>query len=346
MVSDATPPSIEDGELPDPIKDEILDFFDWFSEKTDSTDTLEDYSAYVKGFYTKTHARTGIEEPVQLETDQDLNQVKSQMKRYIGSRATEYGLRKYLEYLQNMRGMQETRHAKLLDDMLQGVGKKNQNRSRKEKIGAKVRSREKVETIIETAPDHTTTLDEDELQLFLRVMYETAGRVGDVQRLLWGDVDKENLHGNELDENEIVIDAQRSKSKESGSVRLSDGTLQRLQEHRERDDIDDGPDQFVFFQDRESRDKNYRRIRRAFRGAGKEAGIPVKNDTDFGTHNFRHSRLTHLGRQMLEDEERDLDYSTVRERLRSYARHIRAEDTEVYIDLLKEKYQIDISKYD
>jgi integrase len=346
MATEATPPSIEDGEVPHSIEQEILDFYDWFSDKTDSTDTLEDYTAYVKGFYVKTHGRTGIEHPVQLETDQDLNQVKSQMKRYIGSRATEYGLRKYLDYLQDMRGIQETRNAKLLDDMLQGVGKKNQNRSRKEKIGAKVRSREKIETIIETAPDHTNTLDEDELELFLRVMYETAGRVGDVQRLLWGDVDRENLHGNELDQNEIVIDAQRSKSKESGSVRLSDETMQRLREHRKKDEIDDGPDQFVFFQDRESKDKNYRRIRRSFRSGGKEAGIPINSDEDFGTHNFRHSRLTHLGRQMLEDEERDLNYSTVRERLRSYGRHKNVDDTEVYIELLKEKYQIDISKYD
>jgi len=331
--------------LPRELKQEIVDFHDWFKDRTDSDKTLEDYTAYVKGFYRSIYKRKGQDQPIEIDSNSKLSEAETDMKQYVGSRATEYGIRKYLNYLEDVRGIAETRNAQLLDNMLQGYGKREDNRSRKEKIGSKVRSRDKIETIIETAPDHTNTLDEDELQLFLRVMYETAGRVGDIQRLLWGDVVQEELHGSELEDQQIVINAQRSKSEESGSVTLSDETFEALMEHRSQDGVDDDPDEFVFFQDRNSRMQNYHRIRRSVRAGGKEAGIPVENDDDFGTHNFRHSRLTHLGRQMLEDDERDLEYSAVKERLRTYARHKNASDTETYIEILKERFQIDVSKY-
>mgnify|MGYP006266732861 CR=1 FL=1 len=335
--------------IPKPLTKEIEAFNDWLSEKTDSDKTLEDYTTYVRGFYTQSHERTGRKRPLELFTDKQVDEAKEEMRIYIGSRATEYGLKKYLSYLSNTRNTKEGRRAKYLKDEINELGKQKDNRSSLDKVGAKVRSESVIKDVIKYAPDRTNSLPAEELKYFLKLMYESAGRVGDVQRLEWRDIDRKGFRGQDLEKTEFVVKSDRSKSAEDGKVRMSESTLQWLQNHREKEDVDDSPTDSIFFQNSDTRKQNYRRIRRAVIGAGVDAGIIGKRDEatqeDWGTHNFRHSRLTHLGIEMLEDDERDLSKPEVKERLRKYGRHKNLEDTEVYIKIIDQRYQIDISKY-
>lgn len=328
-------------------------FREWLSEQTNSEKTYHDYLSYVKGMYVKGSADYGIDRPLTLTDEEEFNIADELMSDYIGSQATEYGVRKYLEYLIEERDYEEKKNARLLKEQLKGKGDKGKSRSRKDKIGSKVRSKAKVRTIYRQAPEHTATLRKDELYLFLRLMYDTAARVGDVQRLKWRDYDGDYMGKSLKDKpKRMKIEAARSKSEETGVAHLKPKTAELLKEHREfvqnSDDYSDDPGKYIFFQNRNTRKRNYRRIRRAFRAGGKDAGIPLEGkekDEDFGTHNFRHSRLTHLGRAMLEDDDKDYSYSEVRERLRRYARHQDPSTTEVYIEILKEDYGIDIAEY-
>jgi integrase len=117
---------------------------------------------------------------------------------------------------------------------------------------------------------------------------------------------------------------------------------------RSRGGADTDPTAQVFFQERErgpwptSDDKRYYdRILSAMQTAAhRYSGL---GETEVGTHDFRHSRLVHLGEKMLDDGH---SYPEVRERLQKYGRHHDQDTTEIYIGILKNRDTIDLRKYD
>jgi len=353
------PSELKDRKLPENILDELTSFNRWL-EKKKKNKTRSDYLTYVAGFYAyskEEHDRIRVvdfntEEPEEDSPyeNSEYDRTKDHMMDYIHerSKAVEYGLKAYLDFITKDRVRDQAREATFLRDEIHGEGDTTIERTREDKIGEKVRSKNTVEKVVSYAPTHTKSMEKDQLSLFLQVMYDTAGRVRDILKLQWRDVDKDRFKDQELGENQIFISADRSKSRNSGIVNLRSDTKKRLEEYRGRKDIDDSPNKQVFFQDREpgpwpteQGKRYYDRILRAMKTAAyKHAGLGKK---EMGTHDFRHSRLVHYGRAMIDDGH---TYATAKERLQDYGRHDDMETTEIYIEILKEPEKIDLTKYD
>jgi integrase len=228
-----------------------------------------------------------------------------------------YGLNKYLFFLDtdanSIEGRSKINFLRTTLDRLEFDDDPDTN------VGEKVIRLSRVKTICSAAE-----AKDSELGLFLKMMYETGTRASGMKLLLWKDVHREAWQGEPLAETDIFIDHRRSKSKNDGVVTVSDATYQRLEQvHAERDPA---PEDLVFFPDLK-RDSVYKKVWRFF----------DQNFAEETPHYFRHSRLTHLAMQMYEED--DLNYATIKERLRNYARHESAETTELYIELAKQKIQ-------
>lgn len=328
-------------ELNESVLDELEDFKEYLEENHESDKTITDYFNYVKRFYAysyKHHDRFDIIDISSGENeDERLDDINNQMVGYIGSKATEYGLKKYLDFKANRGSKDETRNVEYIRSQIHNTGDSTENRSREDKIKDKIHREKDLIKVIESADEKTEILDGDELKLFLRVMYETAGRFSDIARLEWQDYEREVWAGEDLDENEIFISADRSKSKNSGTVKITDRTRKRVDAFK--DDSVNG-DERMFFSEQEDLKKLYYRVAPALKRSAADKGVDLK-----GTHDLRHSRLVKIGKNMAQDEEKDLDYSQIKSRLQSYARHGDEETTEIYIGVLKQRYQIDISEY-
>lgn len=332
------------------IRDELIGFNQWLDKKKKNK-TRSDYLIYTAGYYQYAYEEHSRITPIDLSDGNiALDDIKHEMTEYIRehSKAVEYGLKSYLDYIQEEKGSEEARQAMFLRDQISGVGDQTKERTKEDKIGEKVRSRNTVDTVIEKAPEYSRTLDADEFQLFLRLMYDTAGRVRDILKLQWRDVDRDGFKNQSIDEDQIFISAERSKSKNSGIVNLRNRTLELLNAYRDQTNVDTDPTAQVFFQDRDrgpwptDDDKRYYdRILSAMQTAAhRYSGL---GKTEIGTHDFRHSRLVHLGAKMLDDSH---SYPEVRERLQKYGRHDDQETTEIYIGILKNRDTIDLRKYD
>jgi len=224
------------------------------------------------------------------------------------------GLRKYLEY----RGfkattIEEQRTAQFLREK---VGRINIAESPRD-VETKVLPADKIGEVCREAEG----IDE-EFALMLRMMYETAARFSGVNNLLWKDVWRDQYAGEELDAHQVFISRDRSKGKIDGVVEISDHTRHRLQELA--DERDPGQDDLVFLPDLK-RGSTYQKAWRHFE----------QYADNVVTHSFRHSRLTHLGLEMYDQEE--LEYGEIKERLREYGRHKSADTTEIYIEIVKKK---------
>jgi len=335
MKSDQTKDELQ---LPAKIRNEIQSFHD--SIEGDLSDkTVEDYTIYIKGFYKDRLNTTGVDTGIiRLSGEAEFMEARKAMKEFIDSRATEYGLKKYCEFLDDRAdSYEEVINAHRLKDEIHGTGKKSQQQSKKSKVKKKILPFDKVKKIVQNAPNHTETLPPTELELFLQVMYETAGRVGDILQLQWHDIGREELGAKDLDETELVIAAERSKSKNDGVVEIESSTLDRVQRHKQQRGSP-GSGERVFFADEPDLKKLYNRIAYAFNTA-------AEDDADHPhatTHWFRHSRLTHLGQKMLADGK---SYPEVKERLRKYGRHDSSDVTETYIEVLKDKDTGSIQEY-
>lgn len=353
------PKELEHRKLPENILSELTDFNNWLKRKKKNK-TRSDYLTYVAGFYTYSKEEFDRIRVIDFSTEDppeeshreitEYDRAKKHMSRYIQerSKAVEYGLKSYLDFIEENSERDRAREAKFLRGEIDGISDQTSNRTREDKIGEKVRSKDTVEKVVSYAPTHTQSLEKDQLSLFLRLMYDTAGRVRDILKLQWRDVDKDRFKEQELKENQIFISAERSKSKNSGVVNLREKTKKMLEDYRSRDDVTDLPDKQVFFQNRDpgpwptEDDKlYYDRILRAMKTAGyKHAGL---GKNEIGTHDFRHSRLVHYGRAMIDDGH---SYAEAKERLQDYGRHDEKKTTEIYIGILKEPNKVDLTKYD
>jgi integrase len=240
--------------------------------------------------------------------------VVDDLSTHVSSNSMKAGLRKYLGY----RGfhattIEEQRTAQFLREK---VGRIDIAESPRD-VESKVLPTDTVAQVCRDADEKNR-----ELSLMLRMMYETATRFSGVNNLLWKDVWRDQFSGESLNQHQVLISKDRSKGKVDGVVEVSDHTRQRLQELT--DDRDPDADDLVFFPDLK-RPSVYTKAWRHF-------------DTyadNIVTHSFRHSRLTHLGLEMYENE--GLEYGQIKERLRNYARHTSADTTETYIEIVKEK---------
>ncbi|MFB6158332.1 MAG: tyrosine-type recombinase/integrase [Candidatus Nanohalobium sp.] len=328
-------------ELDESVVDELENFKEYLEENHTSDKTVTDYFNYVKRYYAfsyKHHDRFGV---IDLEPDENedmvIDKINNEMVNYIGSKATEYGLKKYLDFKAERSGRTATRNANYLRSQVHSVGESTEARSKEDKIRAKIHSEQEILRIIDKVGDHIEVLDEEELKLFLQVMYETAGRFSDIARLRWKDYERDTWSGVKLDDNQILIHADRSKSKNSGTVKVTDSTRTRIEDFKPENV---NGDEKIFFKDTDDLKKLYYRVLNPLKAAADKVAVDLE-----GTHDFRHSRLVKLGKKMAEDEDNDYDYSQIKSRLSNYARHSDEETTEIYIDTLKRKYQIDISDY-
>jgi len=192
----------------------------------------------------------------------------------------------------------------------------------------------KVVELINTAEKQTNSKPQ-ETRTALQFMYDTAARRKGVAFIEWQDFWRDEFQGKQLDDNELIIHWKRSKSKITGVVEVSQDTLRRLQS-LEQERENPSPQERIFFADLK-RSSARQKIYNEFKKAAASIGWP-----EVSPHWFRHSRLTHLGQEMLKEGH---DYPYVKERLRKYGRHESSDTTEDYIELLKRQDQEKITKY-
>lgn len=131
-------------------------------------------------------------------------------------------------------------------------------------VKEKVLSVDKAEELCRTTPALMNT-DQEETRLLLQMMYVTATRISGMTRLEWRDMFRTEFSGQQLQDNELVISSDRSKSKETGIVELIVDTLRRLNQHRQQATPTD-THQKVFFPSIQ-RDSAYAKIYSPFKDA-------------------------------------------------------------------------------
>lgn len=299
-----------------------IDSFQNWCEKSTSENTAENYATVVQGFYKR------IEEDQEIsltEEDQYYERISNAIANKITSNSMKFGLKKYLDWraLKSL-SVQAERTAEFLKRKIDRVEIVTDSKD----IESKVIAPQLVVKIV----DEANEIDE-EFGLMLRMMYETGSRFSGMNQLLWKDVFREQWRGETLDDTQVFISKTRSKGKVDGTTRISTATLDQVKQMYQERQADS--DDLVFLPEMQRRSV-YQKAWRLF----------DQYPEDTTTHSFRHSRLTHLGLKMY--EENGLDYPVVKERLKNYARHAQGETTEDYIDLVKKKIQQknqDLSKY-
>lgn len=291
--------------------------------------SVDNYTSSVKRFYRLT-GRTDPIDPTKLN-EVSTSRLAEELSEHITSQSMKYALLKYFDWLQQRAPSVEAERTILF---FRNKVEKNDPGTNSRDIGEKVLSSDKVKEIVKTAPTYVNS-GGDQVRLLLQLMYDTATRISGMIWLEWQDVKREEYAGEPLDDLEMLIHQDRSKSETSGIVELSPATRQLLEEHEDRIPSTD-PETKVFFPDLAERSV-YQKIYRCFKKAAAECGVP-----DASMHWFRHSQLTHLGMEMREAGQ---DYAQIKERLRRYGRHKQADTTEVYIKILKQKKAGSINQY-
>jgi len=308
------------------IEDHLQKFRNWLSLAPRSKDN---YTARVRSFYHHTGRDTPLN-PAEL-TDLDAELLTDDLVTHISCETDKYALKKYFDWLQQRSPSVDIERTTLF--FKNKIDKAEVN-PQKRNISEKILSLAKVQKLTTKTPDRLRS-DQHQTRLLLQLMYDTATRISGMLWLEWRDIWRDEWEGQSLEDHELVIHHERSKSKESGVVELSDGTLHRLQIHEERVTPTD-PNQKVFFPEM-TEQSAYQKIYRNFKTQAEKSGVP-----EASPHWFRHSRLTHLGLQMLDEGK---SYPEIKERLRRYGRHRSGETTEIYIEILKNRKAERISKY-
>lgn len=313
------------GVSPD-VETHLEQFYDWLSLKPRSKDN---YVGRVRSFYYHTGRDTPIT-PTDLESINE-TALTDELIEQISCESDKWALKKYFDWLQLRAPSPEIERTTLffknkIDSAELNVDSRD--------LDEKVLSLEKVRELCLKTPQRLQT-DNEQARLLLQLMYETGTRISGMLWLEWQDIWREEWAGRKLDNTELVIHHERSKSKESGIVELSQDTVQRLKNHETRIEPDDASEKVFFSHMRER--SAYQKIYRNFKSQAAEIGVP-----DASPHWFRHSRLTHLGLQMLEEGK---SYPEIKERLRRYGRHKSSETTEIYIKILKNRKAESVSQY-
>lgn len=312
--------------LPPAIEDHLGKFRDWL----DLADTsIQTYITCLRTFY----ERSGRDTPVPHTdfTERQIGVIADDISQHTTSKSMQAALKKYFDWLQERTPAQDDERTIIF--LRNKVESTNPSTSSSD-ISEKVVSSDMVEQLCQAVPRNMRR-DQREARLFLQFMYDTATRFSGTNWLEWQDVWREEYAGEKLDDTEIVIHSDRSKSHDSGVVEIMPGTLQLLQQHEQQVSPTHGSEQ-VFFPNMTD-DSVYQKIYRNMKSVGQDIGIP-----DVSPHWFRHSRLTHLGLEMLEGGK---SYPEIKERLRQYGRHRSGETTEIYIKILKERRSERVSKY-
>lgn len=294
------------------LEKHLEDFKSWGTNQGGSSSgSMKNYSSSVKKFYTTTGLKVIDPEKINQEKASQLTEL---LTTSISSRSMKYGLKKYFEFLSYLAPTMESQsRINFLEDKLKSMDFNVSERN----IQNKVMSAERVGQLVNKAEE-----TDEELELAYRMMYETATRASGMYLLEWRDVHRSEWGGEKLKDHEIFISKNRSKGKEDGVVRISDSTLSDLiQLKRDREEMPNRQEK-VFFPEM-TRESLYQKMWR------------VTKNVEESTHWFRHSRLTHLGMQMHQEE--DLEYDTIKGRLQRYARHRDSKTTEIYIEIVKKK---------
>lgn len=291
--------------------DQNIQQFQKWAEKSVKESSAKNYATTVRGFY----RNADREEKIKLNAeDKYIEKISNDIANHITSESMKYGMKKYLDWLSlKAPDIESERTAEFLKKKIDKVPIENT----KEDVENKVISADTLTQVCKKAGQK-----QGELGLMFRMMYETGARFSGMNRLLWRDVERTEFSGEQLKPHQVFISKKRSKGKIDGVVEISDTTLQDLNEIKE--ERNPGQDEQVFFPDL-TNPSTYQKAWRFF----------DDNWPEYSTHYFRHSRLTHLGLQMYDEE--NLDYSSIKERLRRYARHKSSDTTEIYIEIVKNK---------
>lgn len=313
-------------QLPTAIEGHLEKFQNWL----DLADTsIQTYTTCLRTFYERSGRDTVI--PHTDFTERQIAIIADDISQHTTSESMKAALKKYFDWLQERTPhLRDERTILFLKNKVESV---NPNVSHSN-IAEKVVSSEKIRSLCQQVPENMRK-DQREARLFLQFMYDTATRFSGTNWLEWQDVWREEYAGDEIGDTEIVIHSDRSKSRDTGVVEIMPGTLRLLRQHEKQVSPTDAGEQ-VFFPDMTD-NSAYQKIYRNMKSVAQDIGIP-----DVSPHWFRHSRLTHLGMEMLEDEK---SYPEIKERLRQYGRHRSGETTEIYIKILKERRSERVSKY-
>lgn len=309
-----------------PVEHHIERFQNWLSLRPTSK---EKYTERIRSFYSQSLRDTPLD-PEQF-TDIDETRLTDDLIEFISCETDQYALKKYFDWLQQRSpDVQNERTILFFKNKIDHAELNPDERD----IGEKVLSVDKVRELCQQTPRQMRT-DQDQTRVLLQMMYDTATRISGMLWLEWRDIWREEYEGKPLGSQELLIHKERSKSKESGIVELSDDTLQRLKQHEERITPTDSH-QRVFYNHLQP-SSAYQKVYRNFKDVAENIGVP-----EASPHWFRHSRLTHLGMKMREEGK---SYPDIKERLRKYGRHQDATTTEIYIKILKNRKTESISQY-
>lgn len=337
----------------DSIQEEIKEYKNYLENENSSDQTIYKYSNRIKNFLEKNDRNEISIEDLKNSAEKEQDEVIMEIEKFASSSQSDsYAMKSYLNYIQSEKTT--SRQTRILINSILEVADlspETSGRSKKnsEKIKSKIYPKDEISTLIEEAPSYGG-LDEDELRLYLRTMYYTAGRNDDIVRLEWRDVLREKWQNPDTgkrhdleDEPKFTIHCNRSKSKSTGIVNVPEevwNNLIELKEQREEEDKFDEED-YVFFPDvdRVGR-KMHQKINYIFRQSKKkDLGY---RDGGPSPHCFRHSRLTHMGMTMLDEGD---SYEDIRTELARYGRHEDTETTDIYISKVKEESGKDFSQY-
>lgn len=277
-----------------------------FKENIDvSSNSLDNYVSSLRKFY------SSLDRSTPIEPESNIDKVSTHLEIFVTSRSMKYALLKYFKFKEDQA------------ESYEGIGKmrfliKMLKRLEYEdtEVEDKVLKKSRIDAICNQA--------EGELNLLLRVMYETATRVSGVRFMKWKDLDRKEFKGEPLTPTQIHVSSDRSKSKIDGVVEISEDSKDRLEHLREK--RCPTQEEYIFFPDIK-RDSVYRKIWRHF----SQPETP---------NYFRHSRLTHLAIEIHKNE--NIPYELVREKVRKYARHKDSDSTEIYIKKARELMDTDL----
>lgn len=308
------------------ITDHINRFQDWLDL---SQRSKANYGSSIRRFYHLSARNTPIN-PDGL-AHRNTAGLTDALAEHITSDSMKYAMQKYFDWLQQRAPTEEDERTILF---LKNKVESQDPSTEPSDIGEKVLSQEKVRELCIKTPQRPRS-HQDQIRLLLQLMYDTATRISGMLWLEWQDIWRTEYEGRPLDDRELLIHCDRSKSKESGVVELTEDTCQRLRDYEDRVNPTDS-NETVFFTDLKEQSA-YQKLYRNFKTQAAKSGVP-----DASPHWFRHSRLTHLGMEMLDEGK---SYPEIKERLRRYGRHRSGETTEIYIKILKNRRAESVSQY-
>lgn len=320
------------------IQEEIEEYKKYLSENNHSDQTVTNYTGRVKSFYSNRDEVITAQD-LKETMEEEESQLILDLERFVTSRNDSYAMKSYIEYIKKINTSNTILRHHLSEIQDSHLEYETSGRSGKSSNKEKIFPADIIEEIIEEAPKFGN-LSEDELRLYLKTMYLTAGRNDDIARLEWRDVFIKRFKGKKIENDpKFIIHKDRSKSKNTGVVEVSEDVWNKLiQLSGERKNVEN--DDYVFFPD-ETRDQRsiHKKINYIFGKASEKLGF-VKGEQPT-PHCFRHSRLTHMGKEMLDDKE----YPEIRQRLADYGRHNDESTTEIYIEAVREESKEDLQKY-